>query len=226
MQEDKKNRYISNIPIIFFTAMDSIGDRIKGIKEDVHDYITKPIDHRELLARIGSVLKINAHYEELSLRDELTGLYNYNFFEKQFAHAFDIAKRYKRIFSLLIVDVDDLKKINDNYGHLCGNFVLKAVSVKLKNSLRKVDILTRYGGDEFAVILPETDFQQAAQVTQRIKRMAGGIWLNYKGARIEVCLSFGLSTYSERIKTKEGLFNIADGNMYKDKKGHIRKRKL
>lgn len=216
----KKHEFISGVPIIFFSARDKVDEKIKGLRQGVHDYITKPIDHRELLARIEAVLKISRHYREISLTDDLTGLYNYNFFEEQFTHYFDLAKRYQRVSSLVICDVDNFKQINDNYGHLLGNMVLKEVSDRIKNAVRKVDIVVRYGGDEFAIILPETDYERASEVLERLKNAVSGIELNYKGRAIAIkaSLSFGLATYKADIKTKEEFFNIADKNMYADKK--------
>ena len=214
----KKNKFISDIPVIFFTARDSIDDKIKGLGIGVHDYITKPVDHRELLARIDAVLKISSHYNEISLKDNLTGLYNYSFFEKHFTYIFNVAVRYKRVFSLIIADIDNFKSINDTYGHLCGNYVLKNVSERLKNSLRKVDIIARYGGDEFAIVLPEIDCKQAAVVLEKLKNAAGKLWITYKDYKVKVELSFGSSSYSEDIRTKEALFNIADNNMYRNKR--------
>lgn len=214
----KKHTLMSNIPIIFFTARDSMQDKVRGLKKGVHDYITKPINHRELLARIEAVLKISKYYNEISLKDELTGLYNYNFFERHFTHMFNVAKRYKRVFSLLIVDIDDFKKINDRYGHLCGNYVLRKVGEKLKGSLRETDILARYGGDEFALILPETDHRQAAEVLKKLGKKVRKNHITYQGHHLEVTVSFGLSSFSEETKTREDFFNRADREMYKDKK--------
>lgn len=221
----KNKKYMSSVPVIFFTARDSVGDKVKGLKEDVHDYITKPIDHRELLARIDSVLKLSKHYNEVSLTDELTGLYNYNYFQKQFSHSFDMAVRYSRAFSLVISDLDKFKQINDTYGHLFGNMVLKKVGDKLSETLRKVDIVCRYGGDEFAIILPETDRAQADEVAQRLRDAFGTIEINFKGRAVSLGLSFGFATYSEDIKTKEAFFNLADKDMYEDKKRHDKKKK-
>lgn len=214
----KEYKYTSNVPIIFLTAMDSINAKIQGLKEGVYDYITKPTDPRELLARIESVLARSKHYHELSSKDELTGLYNYNCFQRHFAYVFDLAKRYRRIFSLGIMDIDNFKQINDRYGHVCGDFVLEKVGEKLKNSLRKVDMLFRYGGDEFVFILPETGNEQTGTVILELKQKLGNTRIVCHDHEIDVFLSFGISTYADDMATKEELFNMADKEMYKDKK--------
>lgn len=214
----KADSTLREIPIIFFTVKDSIADKIKGLKAGIHDYITKPIDHEELSARIAAALRINSHYKKIALTDELTGFYNYNFFVQEFSHNFDLAKRYGRVFSLMLIDIDNFKKINDNYGHLCGNLALKKIAQKLRGSLRKADIIARFGGDEFVIIFPETDFRQEAEVFQRLKNTFGKIGFKYRGREIEVNLSFGLAAYSKGITSKEALFNIADRNMYENKK--------
>ncbi|HNX90768.1 MAG TPA: response regulator, partial [Candidatus Omnitrophota bacterium] len=117
----KANKNIPYIPIVFFTAKDSVEEKVKGMKMGVADYITKPVDHRELIARVEMVLENSAIQEKISYKDEITGLSNYNFFKKQLNYHYEISKRYGRIFSLLVLDVDKFKSINDTQGHLCGN---------------------------------------------------------------------------------------------------------
>ena len=214
----KKMKYMATVPIIFFSARNSIEDKIAGLKEGVHDYITKPFDARELLARIDAVIKVAEQNKKILLRDELTGLYNYNFFKEQFSHYFNIAKRYGRTFSLLISDIDNFKEINDRYGHLCGNAVLEAVANKLKGMLRSADVITRYGGDEFAIILPETDASKINVVAGRLRSAFENFQIDWKNLKIIVSMSIGVSTYSTAVSSAEGLFNIADKNMYADKK--------
>lgn len=214
----KKQEDTADIPVIFFTAKASVEDKIKGLQKGVYDYITKPIDHRELLARIDSALERHRYFQENLVVDALTGLYNYKFFNKDFSHIFNVAKRYKTIFSLIIVDINQFKKINDTYGHLCGNFVLKRVSEGLKNNIRRADIVFRTGGDEFAILLPETDGKKAVKVVEKLKKNIGCKYLIYNGNKFVVTLSLGFASYSEGIQTEDELFDIADKNMYEEKR--------
>jgi len=213
----KGNRYTSMIPIIFLTAKGSVEDKIQGLKEGVEDYITKPVDSSELIARIESVLRTNEKYKAMSLRDELTGLYNYTFFIEEFTHSFEMARRYNRVFSLIIIDIDNFKKLNDTYGHLCGNFVLQNVGEKIKANIRRVDIVTRYAGDEFVIILPETSQEQVSVVVNRIKGIFADLNLDYKNQKIRIDASVGSSTCLPSMATKETVFEAADKNMYEDK---------
>jgi diguanylate cyclase (GGDEF)-like protein len=213
----KGNKYTSMIPIIFLSAKGSVTDKIQGLKEGVQDYIAKPVDSAELIARMESVLKTNENYKAMSLRDELTGLYNYTFFVEEFSHSFEMARRYNRVFSLIIIDIDNFKKLNDTYGHLCGNFVLQSVGEKIKATIRRVDLVTRYAGDEFAVILPETNQEQVIFVVNRIKSIFTNLTLDYKEQKISVKASVGSSTYLPSMGTKEILFDAADKNMYEEK---------
>jgi len=213
----KRMKHMATVPIIFFSAKNSVEDKVEGLREGVADYITKPVDDAELLARIASALKVSDRYKEISFLDEPTGLHNRNYFNEQFEHFFQIARRYGRIFSLIVLDIDDFKGINDRCGHLCGDTVLEGVGKLLKNCLRNVDTISRYGGDEFVVILPETNTAQVSATIDRLSKTLQGFKVEYKGRSIPVGVSIGSATYSDSIKKKEDIFDIADKNMYAKK---------
>ena len=206
------------IPVIFLTANDSLPEEIKGFRLGADDYITKPFEPDDLLARIESVLSRREFYETLSLTDGLTGLFNTAFFKKQFSLFFNIAKRYKKIFSLLIVDIDKLKKINDTYGHSAGDCVLKSFASKARVMLRRSDIVTRYGGDEFAIIMPETDAMQANQAAARLRAAMQNSECVFSGTAIKFSVSMGAATYDPALSDESALFDLADKHLYEDKR--------
>lgn len=205
------------IPVIFLTANDSVADEIKGLRLGADDYIAKPFNSDELLARIESALSRRQYYEVLALTDGLTGLYNVTFFKKQFALFFDIAKRYNKAFSIAVIDVDNLKQINDTFGHFAGDCVLKEIAVTTKEVFRKTDIVTRYGGDEFVVIMPETDKKRADQAIERFHKAVGDRRCMVKGKPIQFQVSSGVATYDVAFLNENALFELADKRLYLNK---------
>ena len=215
-----KDTSTAGIPVIFLTAKNGLQDKIKGLKLGVDDYITRPYNPEELLARIASALDRRKFYEKISMTDGLTGLYNVHFFKKQINTFFAIAKRYNQIFSLALIDIDDFKKINDTYGHIAGDCMLKNFSSIATKVLREADIITRYGGDEFAVILPSVNQEQAKRAIERLKNEIGGKTFSYDGsdANISFSISVGIAEYDYSFKNEDEVFKLADARMYEDKK--------
>lgn len=210
----------ASIPVIFLTSRATTSDKVAGFNLGIDDYITKPFEFEELLARIKSALNRRKFYEEISMSDGLTGLYNVHYFKKEFDLFFNIAKRYKKVFSLAIVDVDNFKEINDNYGHAVGDFTLKKVSSIMKKTLRKSDILMRYGGDEFIIILPESDEDQAVRAMERVREKIKDKVFVFKdtGAKITFSISIGVAGYRDSLKNETQMLELADNRMYEDKK--------
>jgi len=219
--KERLNKDVStaSIPVIFLTAKAGLRDKIKGLNLGVDDYVTKPFDPDELLARIGSALRKRSFYEEISMTDGLTGLYNIHFFKKQLKTFFAMAKRYKQIFSLAIIDINGFKDINDTYGHMAGDCVLKSFSSVAKKVLRDADIITRYGGDEFAVILPSINKKQAKTAMGRLKSEIDGktFLCNDSDISVAFSISVGIAEYKDSLKDENELFELADAMMYKDK---------
>ena len=167
----RSNSSLKSIYLILITARIQEGDRVRGLDLGADDYITKPFSFSELLARVrvGSrVVQYQQHLEYQTQVDSLTGLFNRRAFEKKIQEEFDRSLRYHNPFSLLILDVDNFKTINDTYGHHGGDAVLVKISETLRDKTRKSDFPSRYGGEEFVLILPETDLDNAVQVAGKI----------------------------------------------------------
>lgn len=148
---------------------------------------------------------------DLSKTDQLTGLYNRLHFNQLAAKEIQRTQRYQHDLSLVIMDIDFFKKINDTYGHLTGDEVLKEVSSLVQKHLRRFDVLSRWGGEEFALLLPETDLLGAVKVAEKIQLLVREYVFNQS---ISLTLSFGIATYQEGMKEVEDLILIADRHLY------------
>ncbi len=177
------------------------------------------IDSLESLAKILGItfnsIILYEKLEELSVTDELTGAYNRRFFDKKIKEEFTRARRYKKDISLLIVDMDNLKEINDTYGHLVGDEALVKLSNTLSSNLRSTDYLCRYGGDEFAIIMPETSGYDAFYKAELLRKLIAleDITLP-NGCSFNITVSIGIGEYTENIATEEELIKKADTALY------------
>lgn len=210
----------ATIPVVFLTAKGSVKEKVEGLKKGIDDYITKPFEADELIARIQAIMQRRKFYEKISMTDGLTGVFNVQYYKKQIKTFFAVAKRYKQVFSLAIIDIDKLKYINDKYGHPAGDFALRIVADALKTTLREADIITRYGGDEFAVILPNSSEKQTLIALDRIKLKINGkkFLFGEKKLPIPISISTGCAEYGDGITSEDKLFELADTSMYEDKK--------
>ncbi len=150
----------------------------------------------------------------LSETDELTSLYNMRGFSIIVDRLFGQAIRYKRPASMLMIDSDNLKTVNDDYGHEAGNRLLTQVAKCIAQELRHTDVLARYGGDEFVVLLPETAANRAIEVAQRILKAVATTPLEFQGKRIETSVSIGLACYPEDGRSMDAIQARADRAMY------------
>ncbi|MGA0114688.1 MAG: GGDEF domain-containing protein [Burkholderiales bacterium] len=154
----------------------------------------------------------------LAETDELTGLYNMRGFTIMVDRLFAQAVRYNRPASMLMIDSDNLKTVNDEYGHEAGNRLLKLVAKCIAAELRHTDVLARYGGDEFVVLLPETAADRAIEVAQRIRQAISTTTLDFEGRHIETSVSIGLACYPEDGRSIDAIQARADRAMYQAKK--------
>ncbi len=155
--------------------------------------------------------------KDLSIRDSLTGLYNHGFIIKTLERAFKVADRYKKPLSIIMGDIDKFKSINDNFGHLSGDFVLEKISSILLESIRDIDYVGRYGGEEFLIILPETPKKGAINVAERIRKKIEDTEFNIISPPLRVTISFGVASLEDGIKTSTNLLKKADEALYRAK---------
>lgn len=166
--------------------------------------------------RVQELHEANALHRELAFRDGLTGIYNRRFFQEALDNELMRTQRYKRHFSLLLFDVDNFKIINDAHGHTVGDLVLINVSKAVQEIVRITDIFARYGGDEFAIIMPETDLANAITVAENLRSRIEALITTVGSASITTTISLGLTSYSALAgsKTKEQVIDIADKALY------------
>ncbi|UCF87280.1 MAG: diguanylate cyclase [Nitrospiraceae bacterium] len=156
--------------------------------------------------------------EELSLKDDVTNLFNTRYLNRAIVIEIERSDRYGPPFTLIFMDIDSFKLINDQYGHIVGGKVLVEISQLLLNNLRTVDIVARYGGDEFVVVLPQTTPKSGFLIAERLRKaIERNEFLKSEGYSIKITASFGVASYPEDAKSKEDLFRIADEAMYRGK---------
>jgi diguanylate cyclase (GGDEF)-like protein len=155
---------------------------------------------------------------DLAMRDDLTKAYNRRFFETYLDEEIERSRRYGTVFSIIFLDLDDLRMVNNFYGHLSGSRTLQEVAKRILSAVRGIDKTVRFGGDEFCVILPQTDQEQAVAVANRIARSIAAAPLQID-ANIDVTItaSFGIATYPTHAITKDALIRQADAAMYRVK---------
>lgn len=153
----------------------------------------------------------------LSNTDDLTGLKNRRAFENEFSIEVKKAIRYKRPFAVMMLDADDLKLANDQYGHGVGDKLIKSLAQVLQDSVRETDILARYGGDEFVVMLPETNDETAIEIAERIREAVENTSFSTDGNRVSSTLSIGIACYPADSEKTEEIIKIADKALYESK---------
>ncbi len=228
LKKIRRNEKLIDLPIIMLTAKSEKEDVLQGISIGANDYITKPFETEILIAKMKGFIKIKELQEEikqkniiletLAITDGLTGAYNHRYFYKRLKEEFDRAKRYGTPLSVIMIDIDFFKKINDVYGHLVGDAVLIDLSKLLKQNIRKHDIFARYGGEEFAIILPHTSFEGANKEAERLRRAVENHKFNHINTEGEITISLGFATYPDiDVDKPEDLVKLADSALYEAK---------
>ncbi len=215
-----KTRSLMCVPI-------KIEDNVIGVLEVVNKDTGKPFTKADL----DLLLKLVNHaavaieraslyvkMEELTLTDDVTNLFNYRYLTRAIEVEMERSDRYSTPFTIIFMDIDSFKNVNDRYGHLVGGKVLVEIAQLLLNSVRAVDIVARYGGDEFVIILPQTPTKAGFFVAERLRKaVERHVFLKREGYSLKITASFGVASYPDNAKSKEELFHIADEAMYRGK---------
>ncbi len=215
-----------HVPILVLVEDGDHERLVRALDLGVNDYLVRPIDRNELIARVRIQVrrrryqeKLRANYERsmsLALIDPVTGLYNRRYATSHLATQIEQAHAGRRSIGLLMVDIDNFKRINDTYGHVAGDEVLRAVANRLSSHVRGFDTVARWGGEEFVVIMPEATQEIANNVAERLRRkVAGGpIVLSDGTGEVLVTVSIGAAATGPVVDTADGLIRVADAAMY------------
>jgi two-component system cell cycle response regulator len=225
----RANEAFRQLPILLIAAEDDLPRLAKGLDLGANDYLVRPIDRNELVARTNIQIRrrrlqnsLDQNYRRslaLSLTDELTGLYNRRYL---FAHLDELLARGGGEgvgVAVLMVDIDHFKRVNDSWGHAAGDEVLRQVARRAQDSVRSVDLVARLGGEEFAVVMPETGLAAAEAVAERLRAAIAGppFVLGRGGARLPVTVSIGVATTVAGGDDRDGLLARADTALYEAK---------
>jgi two-component system cell cycle response regulator len=218
-----------HLPIIMLVEPNNEARLLRGLDLGVTDYLIRPIDRQELLARVGTQMKRKRYSDylrqqletcvELSIVDPLTGLHNRRYMEGHLKTLFSKAKVGSRPLSVLIVDIDHFKAVNDTYGHDVGDIILKEFATRLRQNTRGVDLTARLGGEEFIVIMPETDRDKAQQVGERLRACVAEVPFQINDdVSLRVTASVGLGSLEDLEDTPESVLKRADRALYAAKR--------
>ena len=218
-----------NVPILAIADAENNTRLVRGLEIGVNDYLSRPIDKNELLARVRTQIRKKRYTErlrdnvqlsiEMAITDALTGLYNRRYMETHVGTLVEQAAARGKPLTVLVLDIDYFKSINDSWGHDAGDDVLREFAVRIRKSIRGIDLACRYGGEEFVVVMPETDMAVATMVAERLRRrIASEPFPIQQSARsIEVTISIGIAALA-RGEDAAAVVKRADQALYRAKR--------
>lgn len=221
-QRLKEHPETRGIPVIFLTGTVTTEAKVRGLDLGAVDYVTKPFDEIELRARVRAALRtkrLQDLLEKQSFVDGLTGIWNRSYMDSRLESELKVATRYERQLSVVMADIDHFKKLNDAHGHLFGDIVLQGVSGALRGAARQTDIVCRFGGEEFVLLLTDTPMAGGIDVAERLRAAVESKIFEVCGETLSVTASFGVAT-TDRIEgplSVEALLSAADQALYRSK---------
>lgn len=216
-----------HLPIILMADEVDKARVMRGLDLGINDFISRPIERNELMARVRTQIRRHRYALELresvnntlamAVTDQLTGLYNRRYFDRHLALMLSKAQAQGRDLALMIIDMDHFKAVNDSHGHDVGDAVLKEFAQRLRRSIRGVDLACRFGGEEFVVLMPDTDMRQAEAVAERVRMTIADKPFDV-GRPLSLTVSVGVSLNEEDRDTPETLLKRADIALYQAKR--------
>lgn len=224
-----------DVPVIFLTAKTENENVVQGFEIGAVDYITKPFNATELLVRVQTHMELKRARQELLIKnkelteakeqlehaartDALTQLSNRRGILERFDEEKNRFDRNQRSFSILMGDIDNFKRINDNHGHNCGDYALTAISNIMLELVRKQDLVGRWGGEEFLLLLPETDSEGGVTTAEKIRETIANHPFCYNGKQLSIQITFGVCTYGDSCRGDiDDCIRSVDAAMYEGK---------
>lgn len=216
------------IPIILIASPGEEKHVLRGLELAAHDYVLRPIVQMELIARIRTQIRRKSYNDrlrssvartvEMAITDPLTGVYNRRYLESHLQSQFHRAQARKRPLSIMLIDIDRFKWVNDRLGHAAGDQVLQEVALRLRRNLRGKDLICRFGGEEFIVVMPDTELGDAYKVAERIRSQIADRPFSLTGGKtLQVTASVGISGKKPYDDTPEEMIARADAALYRAK---------
>jgi len=217
-----------NLPILLIADPEDRPKVLRGLELGVNDYLTRPIDRNELLARVRTNIRQKRHADrlrrsvqqsiEMALYDALTGLNNRRSLERRLPAMIETARQRGAPLTMMVLGIDHFKRVNDTHGHAVGDLVLKGFAAQLQEIVRGGDLLCRLGGEEFVVVMPGVDVNQAARIAERARRTAESreFALEATAGSVSVTVSIGVAEWREQWDSAE-LYRRADRALYLSK---------
>ncbi|PHS42507.1 MAG: PleD family two-component system response regulator [Robiginitomaculum sp.] len=216
-----------DVPILAIGDPDAEAQMVRAYDIGINDTLMRPIEAQELQARVNTQIKRKFYADslrenfnesmEMVVTDPMTGLGNRRFFDRAIAPLFDQLDENGQVFSLVIFDVDHFKRVNDILGHDVGDTVLKEVAARLASNLRSVDVVSRYGGEEFIIAMPDTNQAEAILAADRMRELIGGTSIHVDNQAFSVSVSAGIAETRQGEKFRD-VFKRADAALYLAKK--------
>jgi two-component system cell cycle response regulator len=218
------------IPILAIAEADNTARLARGLEIGVNDFLLRPVDRNELLARVRTQIKKRRYTErlrdnvqtsiELAITDGLTGLFNRRYMETHLRTLVEQSAARNKPITVLVLDIDYFKAVNDSYGHDAGDDVLREFALRMRKATRNIDLACRYGGEEFVIVMPETDMAVATVVAERLRRrIATEPFAIQQGARhLEVTISIGIAALSSAGDNAASILKRADQALYRAKR--------